>query len=57
MTLSMFVKGKVDIRHVQIWLWICLLNEKLNLDTSKSNFKLDMIIYDFDYVCQKKSWL
>jgi predicted nucleic acid-binding Zn finger protein len=48
MTLSIFVKGKVDFRHIEIWLWVCLWKEKLTLDTSK---------YDFEYVCQKKSWL
>jgi hypothetical protein len=52
MTLSMFVKGKVDFkyifkrkvdfRHDQIWHWVCLLKEKLTLDISK---------YDFGYVC------
>jgi hypothetical protein len=47
MTLSMFVKGKVDFRCVQIWLWVCLSKEKLTLDVSK---------YDFEYVCQRKSW-
>jgi hypothetical protein len=48
MTLSMFVKGKVDFRHVQIWLWVCL---------SKEKFTLNMFKYDFEYVCQRKSWL
>jgi predicted nucleic acid-binding Zn finger protein len=47
MTLNIFVKGKVDFRHVQIWLWICLSKEKLTLNISK---------YYFEYVCQKKSW-
>jgi hypothetical protein len=42
MTLNMFVKGKVDFRHVQIWLWVFLLKEKLTLYVSK---------YDFEYVC------
>jgi hypothetical protein len=28
MTLSMFVKGKIDYGHVQIWLWVCLSKEK-----------------------------
>jgi hypothetical protein len=41
-------KGKFDFRHVQIRLWVCLSKEKLTLDVSK---------YDFEYVCQKKSWL
>jgi hypothetical protein len=48
MTLSIFVKGKVDFKYVQIWLWVCLLNEKLTLNVSK---------YDFEYVCERKSWL
>jgi hypothetical protein len=43
MTLSMFVKGKVDFRCVQIWLWVFLLKEKLTLDVSK---------YDFEYFYQ-----
>jgi hypothetical protein len=47
MTLSIFVKGKVDFRHVQIWLWICLSKEKLTLDVSK---------YDIEYIYQGKSW-
>jgi hypothetical protein len=45
MTLSMFIKEKVDFRHDQIWLWVCL---------SKKNLSLDMSKYDFEYVCQKK---
>jgi hypothetical protein len=45
MTMSMFDKRKVEFRHVQIWLWVCLLKEKLTLDMSKCDFK---------YVCQKK---
>jgi hypothetical protein len=48
MTLNMFVKGKVDFRHVEIWLRECLSKEKLTLDMSK---------YDFEYVCQRKNWL
>jgi hypothetical protein len=48
MTLSMFVKGKVDFRYVQIWFWVCLSKEKLILDIFK---------YDFEYVCQIKTWL
>jgi hypothetical protein len=32
MTLSIFVKGKVDFRCVEIWLWVFLLKEKLTLD-------------------------
>jgi hypothetical protein len=47
MTLSMFVKGKVDFRNVQIWLWVCF---------SKEKFTLDMFKYDFEYDCQRKSW-
>jgi hypothetical protein len=42
----MFVKGKVDFKCVQIWLWVCLSKEKLTLNVSK---------YDFKYVCQRKS--
>jgi hypothetical protein len=42
MTLSMFVKGKVDFRYVEIWLGVCLSKEKLTLDMSK---------YDFENVC------
>jgi hypothetical protein len=48
MTLSIFVKGKINFRHVQIWLWIYLLKEKLTLDMFK---------YNFEYICQRKSWL
>jgi hypothetical protein len=47
MTLGMFIKRKVDFRHVQIWLWMCLSKEKLILDMSK---------YDSEYVCQRKGW-
>jgi hypothetical protein len=63
-TLSIFVKGKVDFRHKRIWFWICLSKEKLILDMSKYNFKyvwqrksltLDMTKYDFEYVCHKKN--
>jgi predicted nucleic acid-binding Zn finger protein len=46
MILSMFVKGKVNFKHVEIWLWVFF--SKQNLTLSK---------YDFEYVCQKKSWL
>jgi hypothetical protein len=42
MSLNMFIKGKLDFRHDQIWLWVCLSKEKLTLDMSK---------YDFEYVC------
>jgi hypothetical protein len=42
MTLCIFIKGKVDFRCVQIWLWVYLSKEKLTLDMSK---------YDFKYVC------
>jgi hypothetical protein len=42
MTLSIFVKGKVDFKCVKIWLWVFLLKEKLTLDVSK---------YDFEYFC------
>jgi hypothetical protein len=45
MTLGTIMKEKVDFRHVQIWLWECLLKEKLTLLMTKSNFK---------YVCQRK---
>jgi hypothetical protein len=38
-TLSMFVKGKVDFKCVRIWLWVCLSNEKLTLDMSKYDIK------------------
>jgi hypothetical protein len=48
MTLSMFIKGKFDFRHVQVWLWICLSKEELTLD---------MIKYDFMYVYQRKNWI
>jgi hypothetical protein len=46
--LNIFIKEKFEFRHVQIWLWKCLL---------KKNFSLDMSKYDIEYVCQKKSWL
>jgi hypothetical protein len=48
MTLSIFVKGKVDLKHIKIWLWVYLSKEKLTLDMWK---------YDFKYVCQRKNWL
>jgi hypothetical protein len=48
MTLSMFVKREVDFRHVEIWLWIL---------SWEKNLALDMTKYDFEYVCQRKSWL
>jgi hypothetical protein len=48
MTLSKFVKEKVEFNHVQIWLWVYLSKEKLTLDMSK---------YDFKYVFQSKNWL
>jgi hypothetical protein len=37
MTLSMFVKGKVDFRQ----LWVCLSKEKLTLDMTKCVFECD----------------
>jgi hypothetical protein len=48
MTLGISVRGKVDFKCVQIWLWVFLLKENLTLNVSK---------YDFEYVCQRKSWL
>jgi hypothetical protein len=48
MTLSMFVKGMVDFKYIQIWHWVCL---------SKENLTLNMTKYDFKYVCQIKNWL
>jgi hypothetical protein len=39
MTLSIFVKGKVDFRCVQIWLWVFLLKEKLTINMTKYNYK------------------
>jgi hypothetical protein len=47
MTLSIFVKGKVDFKHVQIWFWMYLSMKNLILDMSK---------YDFEYVCQRQGW-
>jgi hypothetical protein len=41
MTLSTSVKGKINFRNVQIWLWVYLWKEKLTLDMS---------MYDFKYV-------
>jgi hypothetical protein len=41
MSLSMFVKGKVDFKHVKIWLWVYLWKENLTLDMSKYNFEYD----------------
>jgi hypothetical protein len=46
MTLSMFIKGKVDFRHDQVWFWVCLSKKKFTFDISK---------YDFEYVCQIES--
>jgi hypothetical protein len=62
MTLSMFVKEKFDFIHVQMWLWVFLLKEKLTLDMSKYDFEYFvkrkvMSKYDFEYVFQKKDWL
>jgi hypothetical protein len=48
MTWSIFIKGKINFRHVQIWFWVCLSMEKLTLD---------MLKCDFEYVCQRKNWL
>jgi hypothetical protein len=48
MTLSMFIREKVDFRYVQIWLWVCFSKEKLTLDMSK---------YDFEYNHERKIWL
>jgi hypothetical protein len=42
MILSIFVKGKLDFRHVEIWVWVC---------SSKENLTLDMSKYVFEYVC------
>jgi hypothetical protein len=50
MILSMFVKGKVDFKCVQIWLWVCLSKENLR------KLNLDMFGYNFEYISQKKSW-
>jgi hypothetical protein len=65
MILSMFVKGKVDFKHVQMWHWIYLLKEKLTLDiikydfdyiqSWKKNLTLDMTKYEFEYVYQEKN--
>jgi hypothetical protein len=60
MTLNMFVRGKVDFRHVQIWLWVCLLKEKHVqiwpwVCLLKEELTLDMSKYDFEYVYQRKS--
>jgi hypothetical protein len=57
----MSVKGKVDFRHVWIWLWVCLSKEKLTLDMSKYDLEYvcqrkSWFKYDFEYVCEKKSW-
>jgi hypothetical protein len=60
------LKGKVDFIHIQIWLWVCLSKEKFDFRhnqiwlwvcLSKKNLTLDMSKYDFEYVCQRKSWL
>jgi hypothetical protein len=37
-----------EFRHDEIWVWVYLSKEKLTLDMSK---------YDFEYVCQRTSWL
>jgi hypothetical protein len=47
MTLGMFVKRKIDFKHIKIWHWVFLSKEKLTLDITKNDFK---------YVCQRKSW-
>jgi hypothetical protein len=59
MTLSMFVKGKIDFRYVQIWHWVCLLKEKLNMTLSmfvkgKVDFKCVQI---WLWVCLSKGKL
>jgi hypothetical protein len=63
MSLSTFVKGKVDFKHVEIWLWVYSWNwvwlskEKLTLNISKYDFEyVCQFEYDFEYICQKKSW-
>jgi hypothetical protein len=54
----MFVKGKVDFKHIEIWLWMWLSKEKLILDMSKiwlwvcfskEKLTLDITKYDFEY--------
>jgi hypothetical protein len=66
MTLSMFVKGKVNFKHVHIWFWVCLSKKNLTLDMFKYDFEylyqkkrltLDISKYDFEYICERKSWL
>jgi hypothetical protein len=47
-SLSTIMKEKFEFKHDQIWLWVYLLKEKLTLDMFK---------YNFEYVCQRKTWL
>jgi hypothetical protein len=48
MTLSVFVKGKVDFKYVKIpnMTLSMFVKKKLTLDISK---------YNFEYICQKKN--
>jgi hypothetical protein len=46
----LFVKRKVDFRHVQIWLWVCLSKEKLTLDMCKYDIKYVKGKVDFTYI-------
>jgi hypothetical protein len=38
-TLNMFVNGKVNFRHDEIWLWVYLSKEKLILNMFKYDFE------------------
>jgi hypothetical protein len=52
MTLSMFVRGKVEFRHVQIWLWVSLLKEKLTLDMTKYDFEYAYVNININILCK-----
>jgi hypothetical protein len=56
----MFVKGKIDFKHIQIWLGVCLSKERLTSNISKydfgvcflkENLTLDISKYNFKYFC------
>jgi hypothetical protein len=60
MTLSMFVKRKVDFKCVQIWLWVFLFKGKVDFRCVKiwlwvfllnEKLTLDVSKYDFEYFC------
>jgi hypothetical protein len=69
MTLSIFVKGKVEFRCVQIYPNMTLsifVKKKIDFRCVliwlwvfllKEKFILDVSKYDFEYFCWRKSWI